>query len=61
MSKKIEVTQKRSQIGTKPKQRATLKALGLGKVNSHRTHADTPVIRGMIYVVNHLVEVKEVS
>jgi len=59
MSNKIEVKQIRSAIGTKPKQRATLRALGLRKMNDLRIHDDTPVIRGMLQKVNHLVSVKE--
>ena len=56
MAKKIVVKQIRSSIGTKPKQQATLRGLGLRKMNAVREHDDTPVIRGMIYKVQHLVE-----
>ena len=41
------------------KQVATVKALGLKKINSEVEHEDTPQIRGMIQKVIHLVEVKE--
>jgi large subunit ribosomal protein L30 len=57
MAKKIVVKQIRSSIGTKPAQRATLRGLGLRKMNAVREHDDTPVIRGMIYKVKHLVEI----
>jgi large subunit ribosomal protein L30 len=57
MAKKIIVKQVRSGISTKPSQRATLRGLGLRKVNAEREHDDTPVIRGMIDKVQHLVEV----
>lgn len=56
---KLKIRQIRSSIGTKPKQRATLKALGLRKINATREHEDNSVIRGMIDKVKHLVEVQE--
>ncbi|MBN2039512.1 MAG: 50S ribosomal protein L30 [Spirochaetes bacterium] len=61
MSKQIVIKQIKSNIGTKPKQRATLKALGLRRLNAERTHEDSAVIKGMIDKVKHLVEVKELS
>ena len=59
--KKLKVKQIRSKIGSKPKQRATLLALGLRRVNAERLHEDNPIIRGMINKVSHLVEVNEVD
>lgn len=59
MAKEIIVKKVKSHIGTKPKQQKTLRALGLRKMNSERVHQDNPVIRGMIYIVHHLVEVRE--
>ena len=58
MAGKIVIKQTGSKIGTKPKQKATLWALGLRKINSERVHEDNAVIRGMIDKVKHLVEVK---
>lgn len=55
---KIKITQIKSIIGSKPKQRATMRALGLRKMNSTREHEDTPVIRGMIDKVQHLIKVE---
>jgi large subunit ribosomal protein L30 len=55
---KINVTLKKSVIRTTNRQVATVKALGLGKVNSTVVHEDTPQIRGMIAKVNHLVVVE---
>ena len=55
---KISVTLKKSIIGASKRQVATVKALGLGKVNSTVAHEDTPQIRGMIAKVNHLVSVE---
>lgn len=57
----IRITQRRSQIGCKPKQRATLKALGLGKIGRVIEREDTPIIRGQVAVVSHLVSVEEVD
>ena len=59
MAKKITVTQKKSGIGCKPAQRATLRGLGLRKINATREHDDNSVIRGMIDKVRHLVEIVE--
>lgn len=57
----LQVTQTRSSIGTKPKQRGTLRALGLGRIGSSNTLPDRPEIRGMINKVPHLVEWEEVQ
>ena len=56
----LKITLTRSPIGRKPDQRLTVKALGLGKMNSSKVHQDNPAIRGMIRKVNHLVTVEEV-
>ncbi len=61
MAKKIEIRQVRSAAGKRPAQRATLRALGLRKINAVRVHDDNPVIRGMINVVKHMVEVKDIN
>ncbi len=55
----LVVTQIRSAIGTKPKQRGTLRALGLGRVGKQNRLPDRPEIRGMIQRVPHLVRVEE--
>ncbi len=55
----LRVTQVRSAIGTKPKQRGTLRALGLGRIGRSNTLPDRPEIRGMIQRVPHLVLVEE--
>ena len=57
----ITVTQIKSSIGTKPKHRGTLRALGLGKIGSTNTRPDRPEIRGMIARVPHLLEVSAVA
>jgi len=56
---KISVTLKSSIIGATKRQVATVKALGLGKLNSTVVHEDSPQIRGMITKVNHLVTVEQ--
>ena len=61
MAVSLEVTQVRSAIGTKPKHRGTLRALGLRGVGKTNTLPDRPEIRGMIARVPHLVAVKEVA
>ncbi|MGI6091777.1 MAG: 50S ribosomal protein L30 [Veillonellaceae bacterium] len=58
---KFKITLTRSLIGRPEDQRATVKALGLGKTNSSVVQDDTPVIRGMIRKVEHLVKVEEVQ
>jgi large subunit ribosomal protein L30 len=57
----LRVTQTRSSIGTKPKQRGTLRALGLGRIGRTRTLPDRPEIRGMLAKVPHLVTFEEVD
>lgn len=59
MSKKLEITLKRSVIGYKEDQRVTVATLGLKRVNHTVVHEDNPAIRGMINKVSHLVTVKE--
>ena len=56
----LKVSQHRSAIGTKPKQRGTLRALGLGRIGATNTLPDRPEIRGMLAKVPHLVSVEEV-
>ena len=57
----LKVTQIRSSIGTKPKQRGTLRALGLRRIGASNTLEDRPEVRGMIARVPHLVKVEEVD
>jgi len=55
----LTVTQVRSAIGSKPKHRGTLRALGLGRIGKSDTLPDRPEIRGMIHKVAHLIDVQE--
>ncbi len=59
MAKEIKITQIRSLIGRPPKQRRTVKALGLKRINHAVILVDSPAIRGMINQVSHLVKVEE--
>ena len=61
MAGSLKVTQVRSGIGTKPKHRGTLRALGLGRIGRSRTLPDRPEIRGMVKSVPHLVTMEEVD
>jgi len=56
---RLRITQVRSSIGTKPKQRSTLRALGLRRIRQTVEHDDRPEIRGMVARVPHLVSVEE--
>ena len=55
----VRVTQVRSKIGTKQDHRGTLRALGLGRINSSRVHEDSPTLRGMLHKIGYLLEVEE--
>jgi large subunit ribosomal protein L30 len=57
----LHVTQVRSAIGTKPKHRATLRALGLRGIGQHNTLPDRPEIHGMIARVPHLIRVEKTA
>ena len=53
----VEVRQIRSGIGFNKKQKATLRAMGLGKIGRTRSLPDNPQVRGMIAKIPHLVVV----
>jgi len=57
--KTLRVTQVRSPAGRPQDQHATLKGLGLYKMNRTRELEDTPAVRGMINKVHHLVKVED--
>jgi len=58
MSAEVTVKLIKSKIGCTPRQRATLEALGLRRIRQEKTLPDSPTLRGMIFKVSHLVEVK---
>ncbi|HXY28585.1 MAG TPA: 50S ribosomal protein L30 [Acidimicrobiales bacterium] len=57
----LRVRQVRSAIGSKPKHRGTLRALGLRGIGQVNDLPDRPEIRGMLARVPHLVDVEEVT
>jgi large subunit ribosomal protein L30 len=60
MADKLKITLVKSPICAIPKQRATVEALGLKKVNKTVEMPDNDAIRGMIWHVKHLVKVEEI-
>ncbi len=60
-SKVLRITLVRSPIGYARDQKATVRALGLRRLHQTVEKADTPVIRGMVAKVQHLVKVEEVK
>ena len=58
---RLLVTQVRSAIGSKPKHRGTLRALGLRGIGQTNDLPDRPEIRGMLARVPHLITIEEVS
>lgn len=58
---KLKITYSKSSIGYKSDQKHTVRTLGLRRLNQSRVHEDTPVIRGMLHKVKHLVTVEEVK
>lgn len=57
--KTIKVTLVRSPIGFSKRQKATVRALGLRRLNQTVEHTDTPALRGMLNAVIHLIRVEE--
>ncbi len=57
---KLRIQWVKSAIGYSKDQKATIRALGLHKLQQTVEHEDNPVMRGMIRKVNHLVKVEEV-
>ena len=58
---KVRVTQIASVLGRKPGQKETLIGLGLNKIRRTRELEDTPMVRGMIRKVAHLVKVEDLT
>jgi len=56
---RVKVTQVKSLIDRSKRQKATMKALGLNKINRSVEHELTPQINGMIEKIKHLVKVEE--
>ena len=60
MADKLRITLVKSTIGAVPKQRKTVEALGLRKLNKTVELPDNDAVRGMIWHVKHLVKVEEI-
>ena len=61
MADQLRIKQVKSGLGSKRKQRDTLRALGLKHHQDQVVQVDNPAIRGMIHAVQHLVDVEEVN
>ncbi|MBA2364602.1 MAG: 50S ribosomal protein L30 [Chloroflexia bacterium] len=61
MAATLRITLKRSTIGRPPNQRATVRSLGLRRINHTVEQQDTPSVRGMVRTVQHLVAVEEMQ
>jgi len=57
--KKLRITLVKSGIGYSVRHKATLRALGLRRMNQTVEHVDSPSLRGMLQKVNHLVLIEE--
>ena len=57
--KLIRIKLVKSPIGYSKRHKATIRALGLRKMHQTVEHIDSPALRGMLYVVGHLVQVEE--
>lgn len=61
MSEQLRITLRRSVIGRPQDQRATVRSLGLRRLNQSVVRNDSPVVQGMIRAVGHLVTVERVE
>jgi large subunit ribosomal protein L30 len=61
MAKQLKITLVKSTIGQKPAKVATVRSLGLKKINSTVIHEATPAVLGMAAAVAHLVKVEETN
>jgi large subunit ribosomal protein L30 len=61
MAARLKVTQVKSKIGGRPNQVNTLRSLGLKRIGDIIVKEDTPVVRGMVKTVSHLVVVEEIN
>ena len=59
MADKLRITQFKSANGANPRQRDTLRTLGLGKIGRTTERPDDPAVRGAIHAVRHLVRVED--
>jgi large subunit ribosomal protein L30 len=59
MASTLKITQFKSSNGANPRQRDTLRTLGLGKIGRTTERPDEPTVRGAIQTVRHLVKVED--
>jgi len=57
--KQLRITLVRSVIGNTEKHKATVRALGLNKINQSVVQLDSPSLQGMLRKINHLVKIEE--
>ncbi|MCL4561801.1 MAG: 50S ribosomal protein L30 [Chloroflexi bacterium] len=57
--KTLRITLVKSAIGYSKEHKATIRALGFHRLHQTVEHIDSPTLRGMLYKVNHLVEIEE--
>jgi large subunit ribosomal protein L30 len=57
----LSITWKKSFIGYRKDQRATIRSLGFRRLNQTVTHPDTPIVRGMVNKVIHLVKIETID
>lgn len=57
----LKITQVRGLVGTRQKQRETMRTLGLRKIHQSVVRRDTQMTRGLVNAVRHLVKVEEVD
>ncbi len=60
-AKRLHIKLVRSPIGYSVRQKRTVRALGLRKLNQVVEQPDTPAVRGMIFKISHLVKVEEIE
>ncbi|MFO7917438.1 MAG: 50S ribosomal protein L30 [Anaerolineae bacterium] len=61
MTSRLRLKYVKSAIGYSKKQKETIRALGFRRLNETVEHDDTPIIRGMVDKVRHLLEVEEIE
>lgn len=57
----LKITQTKGLVSTKPKQRDSMRSLGLKRIGQSVVREDSPIVRGQINTVRHMVEVEEVA
>ncbi len=61
MASKLRIRQVKSAINRSGRQKKTIRALGIRRLNQTVVHNDNPCIRGMVKKVEHLVQVEEIN